>query len=64
MNFFGNDIINLNQQNLISLNDEKEEKEIYEYSYLPTDKFNKINFKSVLEKKYTMEQLVDSMTNE
>ena len=64
--FFGYDAINLNQQNLISLNGEKEEKEnkIDEYSYLPTDKFNKINFKSVLEKKYTMEQLVDSMTNE
>jgi len=34
------------------------------YTNLPTDKFNDINFKSVLEKKYTMEQLVDSMSNE
>ena len=34
------------------------------YTNLPTDKFNEINFKSVLEKKYTMEQLVDSMSNE
>ena len=31
---------------------------------LPTDKFNEINFKSVLEGKYSMEQLVDSMTDE
>ena len=61
---FGDDSINLNQRNLVSLNDENEEKELDEYSYLPTDKFNQINFKSVLEKKYTMEQLVDSMTNE
>ena len=30
----------------------------------PTDKFNEINFKTVLENKYTMEQLVDSMSNE
>ena len=35
-----------------------------EYTNLPTDKFNEINFKSVLEQKYTMDQLVDSMTNE
>ena len=34
------------------------------YTELPIDKFNEINFKSVLEKKYTMEQLVDSMSNE
>jgi len=34
------------------------------YSNLPTNKFNEINFKSVLQKKYKMEQLVDSMTNE
>ena len=65
---FGEDIITLNQKNFISLYSEKEEKEkeqkIDEYSYLPTDKFNQINFKSVLEKKYTMEQLVDTMTNE
>ena len=33
-------------------------------SILPTDKFNEINFKTVLEKKYTMENLIDSMTNE
>ena len=35
-----------------------------EYSILPTNKFSEINFKSVLEKNYTMEQLVESMTNE
>ena len=34
------------------------------YSNLPTDKFNEINFKNVLEKKYTMEQLIDTMSNE
>ena len=33
-------------------------------NFFPTDKFNKINFKTVLENKYTMEQLVDSMSNE
>ena len=47
---------------LININEEKEENE--EYSNLPTNKFNQINFKSVLEKKYTMKELVDSMTNE
>ena len=35
-----------------------------EYTNLPTDKFNEINFKSVLLKKHTMDELVDSMTNE
>ena len=35
-----------------------------EYSNLPTNKFNEINFKSVLEKKYTMDELLDTMTNE
>ena len=34
------------------------------YSEVPTNIFNEINFKTVLQKKYTMEQLVDSMTNE
>ena len=35
-----------------------------QYSILPTIKFSEINFKSVLEKNYTMEQLVESMSNE
>ena len=35
-----------------------------EYSILPTNKFSEINFKTVLEKNYTMEQLVESMSNE
>ena len=30
---------------------------------LPTDNFNKINFKSVLEEEYSMEELVDSLTD-
>ena len=34
------------------------------YNNLPTDKFNEINFKTVLQKKYTMEQLVDTMSDE
>ena len=34
------------------------------YNNLPTNKFNEINFKSVLENKYTMEQLIDTMSNE
>jgi len=42
----------------------KENNDKYNYNNLPTDKFNDINFKSVLEKRYTMEQLVDSMSNE
>ena len=37
---------------------------INSYNNLPTDKFNDINFKTVLQKKYTMEQLVDSMSDE
>ena len=35
-----------------------------EYTNLPTDKINTINFKTVLTKNYTMDQLVDTMTNE
>ena len=42
----------------------KENDDKNNYNNLPTDKFNDINFKSVLEKRYTMEQLVDSMSNE
>ena len=34
------------------------------YNNLPTDKFNEINFKTVLQKQYTMEQLVDTMSDE
>ena len=37
---------------------------INSYNNHPTDKFNDINFKTVLQKKYTMEQLVDSMSDE
>ena len=35
-----------------------------EYTNLPTDKFNEINFKTVLTKNYTIDQLVNTMTNE
>ena len=35
-----------------------------DYSILPTNKFSEINFKTVLDKNYTMEQLVESMSNE
>ena len=38
--------------------------DINSYNNLPTDKFNEINFKTVLQKKYTMEQLVDTMSDE
>ena len=34
------------------------------YSEVPTNNFNEINFKTVLQKKYTMNQLVDSMNLE
>ena len=37
---------------------------INSYNNLPTDKFNEINFKTVLQKKHTMEQLVDTMSDE
>ena len=50
---------NKNNKNILKENDDKNT-----YNNLPTDKFNEINFKSVLEKRYTMEQLVDSMSNE
>ena len=50
---------NKNNNQKLKENDDKDT-----YNNLPTDKFNEINFKSVLEKKYTMEQLVDSMSNE
>ena len=50
------------KEKVISLNDEKEID--YYYTNLPTNTFNKINFKSVLEKQYKMVDLVDSMTNE
>ena len=61
------DNYNNNYNEVIHNNELKENiKDNNEVSYtnLPTDKFNDINFKSVLEKKYTMEQLVDSMSNE
>ena len=35
-----------------------------EYNDLPTDQFNEINFKTVLEKKHTMDELIDTMSNE
>ena len=73
--FFENKIIN-NKNIKEKINKEKKiimkeinyhinsEEGINEYTNLPTDKFNKINFKSVLEKKYKMEELVDLLTNE
>ena len=46
-------------------NDELKSSDLHEdASFRPTDQFNEINFKSVLEGKYTMEQLIDSMSNE
>ena len=36
----------------------------YENTNLPTDRINTINFKTVLTRNYTLEQLVDTMTNE
>ena len=53
------------KENLKAFNYNKEKNVIINSNNtLPTNKFNKINFKSVLEGKYSMEQLVDSMTNE
>ena len=60
--FSNSDISNIykeiNLKNML-VNDGK-----YIYSEIPTNKFNEINFKNILLKKYNMEQLVDSMTNE
>ena len=42
----------------------KENKEGNQYSNLPTNNINEINFKTVLQKRYKMSELVDSMTNE
>ena len=49
------------QDKIISLNDKND---LNYYSNLPTDKLNQINFKSVLEKRHSMSELVNSMTNE
>ena len=53
-------LINLNKL----LRDIKETTYSFDYDNLPTDIFNDINFKTVLEKKYSMDELVESMTNE
>ena len=49
------------QENLKTLSSKTE---INYYTNIPTDKFNEINFKSVLEKQHSMSELIDSMTNE
>ena len=54
---------NIKEKILISLNDNND-KDRNAFSEFPTNIFNEINFKTVLQKKYKMEQLVDSMTNE
>jgi beta-glucosidase len=51
----------LKQENEIQINENEEKNQ---YSNLPTDVFNEINFKSVLEKKHKMEELVDLLSNE
>ena len=58
--------LNINNFTKVKDNDNIRNNNINENTYinLPTDKFNEINFKSVLEKKYTMEQLIDTMSNE
>ena len=56
--------INLNKE-IINLNKLNTDNILQnEYTDLPTNKFNEINFKSVLENKYTMDELLESMTNE
>ena len=52
---------NINLKNELSFSINLKEGE---ENTLPTDKFNDINFKSVLEGEYKMEELVDMMTNE
>ena len=61
--FIQNNLKENNFRNLVENNTTKfDDKD--EYSILPTNKFSEINFKAVLEKNYTMEQLVESMSNE
>ena len=50
----------LKQEN-IPIKDNKEENQ---YSNIPTNNFNEINFKTVLQKRYNWSELIDSMTNE
>ena len=52
------------EDNITNFKDNIRENNENTYTELLIDKFNEINFKSVLEKKYTMKQLVDSMSNE
>lgn len=64
-----NNFMNYMNENLRILGEKIDDNQIFNtdndnYSMLPTNIFNEINFKSVLQKKYKMEQLVDSMTNE
>ncbi|MBO6244315.1 MAG: glycoside hydrolase family 3 C-terminal domain-containing protein, partial [Clostridia bacterium] len=56
---YNNFDLNKNKLNII-----KDTSTQNEYSYLPTDKFNEINFKTVLQKKYTMDELINIMSNE
>ena len=56
---------NFNEINVDKKNNKlKENDDKDDYNKLPTDKFEEINFKSVLEKKYSMEQLVDKLSDE
>ena len=51
----------LKNENNFSINENEEPNQ---YTNLPTNNFNSINFKTVLEKNYQMSDLVNSMTNE
>ena len=58
-------IIPKNKNNILLKNGkEKSYQYVNQYTNIPTNNFNSINFKTVLEKKYKMSDLVNSMTNE
>ena len=60
-----NNINNYNNINIDNiLKKLKETSSENKYNILPTDNINEINFKTVLQKKYSMDQLVDTMSNE
>ena len=57
-------IIPKNNNNVLLTGKEKSYQYVNQYTNIPTNNFNSINFKTVLEKKYKMSDLVNSMTNE
>ena len=55
---------NLDEDEIILSENNKLKLQADEQNTYPTDQFNELNFKSVLEGKHTMEELVDALSNE